>query len=53
MNSSGGNDRYIRELTESLKTRFPLPPTPEERADPSRWATSDDIRKLIADLESR
>jgi hypothetical protein len=46
-------DRYLREVEDLLKTRFPLLPTPEEMADPSRWATSDDIRQIIADLESR
>src|SRR5262249_40765409 len=44
---------YIAKLTEALKTRFPPLPTPEQMADPSQWATSDDIRQIIADLESR
>jgi hypothetical protein len=46
-------DRYTRELTDLLKTRFPPLPTPEQMADASQWATSDDIRQIIADLESR
>ena len=46
-------DHNLAKVKELLTTRFPLLPTPEEMADPSLWATSEDIQKLIADLESR
>jgi hypothetical protein len=42
-------DRYVREMTELLKTRFPPLPTPEKMADASQWATSEDIRQIIRD----
>lgn len=38
---------------ELLKTLHVLPPTEEEMADPSLWTTSEDIRQVISDLESR
>jgi hypothetical protein len=44
-------DHYFAKCEELLKTRFPLPPSPGEMATPQ--ATSDDIARLIADLESR
>ena len=46
-------DRYLLELEGLLQTRFPLMPTPEEIADPSRWGTSEDIRGIISERESR
>jgi hypothetical protein len=46
-------DHHMAKEVELLKTLFPLPPTEEEMADPSLWATSDDIRRIIADPESR
>jgi hypothetical protein len=44
-------DHYFAKCEELFKTRFPLPPSPGEMATPQ--ATSDDIARLIADLESR
>jgi hypothetical protein len=44
-------DHHLAKREELLKTRFPLPPSPGEMA--ASGATSDDIARLIADLESR
>src|SRR5579871_6766928 len=46
-------DHHLAKVKHLLTTRFPPLPTPEEMADPSLWATSDDIQRLIADLEAR
>ena len=42
-------DHNLAKVKELLTTRFPLLPTPEEMADPSLWATSEDIRQIITD----
>jgi hypothetical protein len=44
-------DHHLTKLREVLKTYFPLLPTPEEMNSPQ--ATSEDIARLVADLESR
>ena len=46
-------DHNLAHVKELLKTLHALPPTEEEMADPSLWATSADIQKIIADLESQ
>src|SRR5438552_10935771 len=46
-------DHHLAQEVELLKTLHALPPTEEEMADPTLWATSDDIQKIIADLESQ
>lgn len=44
-------DHHLAKLEEVLKEYFPLPPTEQEMLTPQ--ATSDDIARLLADLESR
>ncbi len=46
-------DHHRAKEVELLTTLHALPPTPDEMADASRWASSDDIRQIISDLESR
>ena len=45
-------DHHMAKEVELLKTLFPLLPNEAEMADPSLWATSEDIQKIIADLEA-
>jgi hypothetical protein len=44
-------DRYVAELTEVLKTSIPIPPTEEEVL--AAVPNSDEVRKIIEDLEAR
>lgn len=46
-------DHNLAKVKELLTTRFPPPPTPEEMADSSRWASSDEIRRIIGDAGPR
>ena len=45
------NDRYVREMTEMLRTYIPIPPTEEEML--AAVDNSHEVRKIIADLESQ
>lgn len=44
-------DHYVAELTDVLRTYIPIPPTGEELK--AAVPNSDEIQKLIAELESR
>ncbi|MCE9561907.1 MAG: hypothetical protein K8U57_07620 [Planctomycetes bacterium] len=48
--ASKQRDHHLRQLEEVLREYFPLLPTPEEMNGPH--ATSEDIARLIADLEA-